>query len=67
MFLNDGFLVRRELAFRNLTIDVSCPLCDTEEECLDHLFIAYDLAHAMWFTSPLNIRTLVLVPKLSFP
>ena len=67
MFLNDGFLVRRELAFRNLTIEVSCPLCDTEEECLDHLFIAYDLARAMWFTSPLTIRTLILVPKLSFP
>ena len=37
--------MRRELAISNLIIDVSCRLCATEKECLDHLFIAYDVVH----------------------
>ncbi|KAL0007747.1 hypothetical protein SO802_009249 [Lithocarpus litseifolius] len=46
----------RELANRNLFTDTSWPSSATEEECLDYLFITYNLSCVMWFRSPLTIR-----------
>ena len=53
---NDCLPMIRELANRNLFIDASCPSCAIEKECLDYVFITYNLTCVMWFRSPLTIR-----------
>ena len=53
---NDCLPLIRELTIRNLITNTSCPSCAIEEECLDHLFITYNLICVTCFRSPLTIR-----------
>ena len=54
---NDCLPTRVELHKRIQNISPSCPICQQENESLEHLFFLCPLARAVWFGTELSIRT----------
>jgi hypothetical protein len=49
------------LAKKGLSHPIRCPLCDQEEEAIQHLLTSCDVARQVWFNLlvPLNLAALV--------
>jgi hypothetical protein len=48
---------RCNLLRKGVKLDPSCPLCNSEAETSNHLFMQCEIAKLVWFSSPLGIRS----------
>ena len=55
--LHNGLPTRMEQFRRQIIVSPKRVMCDQEDEMLDHLFLKYPFARALWFTLPQNIRS----------